>query len=392
MLTKTRISDHAFLATFATPEGAHEHFLTITGDPGAGFPQSLAHVEAHYASALRAAGLSEETQIFTRVYLGDVANQAPILRQSALYKQLETGAVSAVGEACLNGGAACLFSYHVTGTGNAYPRQKITDPGAHRNSLLLSMRNYSILWNAGFCGTGQVDSCAQTQEVFGAFGGIVGDEKMSLLSNTIRTWVFVRDIDNNYADMVKARREFFAAHNLTEKTRYLASTGIEGKSEAVNSLVTIDALSIGGLRDGQISRMDALDNMPRTIDYGVTFERGLRVRFGDRSHLYVSGTASIDKGGKVLHPGNVRAQTERTIENVTALLGTEGGTLGDLAYLFVYVRNFHDYDAVRETLASRIAGDLPVLYLHGAVCRPAWLVEMEGVAIASDSTGFLPFV
>ena len=97
---------------------------------------------------------------------------------------------------------------------------------------------------------------------------------MTLLGNTIRSWVFVRDIDNNYRGMVEARKNFFKRNDLTDETRYLASTGIEGKSRNVNSLVSIDLLSISDLSPRQIVRMEARANMSPTIDYGVTFERG----------------------------------------------------------------------------------------------------------------------
>jgi enamine deaminase RidA (YjgF/YER057c/UK114 family) len=388
MLTKTRILDRAVLSTFGTPKGVREHSLVVTSDAKGDIFSQLAVITDKYDSALQSAGLSDETHLFTRVYLSDPANQSPIFRQSMLYERLKSGALSVMGQACLNGGAVSLISYHINSSHGAFPKKKCANDVNGRSSRITAMHNYSLLWNAGFSGMGKPDSYAQTQELFETVGSIITDQGMTLLSNSVRSWIYVRDIDNNYKEMVRARREFFTVHDLTENTRYLASTGIEGKSETVNSLVTVDALSIGGLQKNQISRMDALENMPRTIDYGVTFERGLRVQFGDRTHIYISGTASINKHGDVLHVGNVRKQTERTIENIRALISSEGGSLDDLAYLLVYVRDSHDFAAVREVLVSLIDRNLPVLFLYGAVCRPAWLVEMEGVAIISDQNEF----
>jgi len=149
----------------------------------------------------------------------------------------------------------------------------------------------------------------------------------------------VRDIDNNYAGMVEARKKFFDDLGLTKETRYVASTGIEGKAANAGALVSMDSLSFGNIVEDQLAPMNAFENLSPTIVYGVTFERGLRVTFGDRSHLYISGTASIDKNGEILHSGNVVKQTERTIENVAALLSGQGAMLYDLAYLLCYVRN-----------------------------------------------------
>ena len=75
------------------------------------------------------------------------------------------------------------------------------------------------------------------------------------------------------------------------------------------------------------------------IKYGVTFERGLRVRFGDRSHLYISGTASIDKNGDVIHVSDVKNQRRQTLDNVKALLSPHGARLKDMAYIIVYLRS-----------------------------------------------------
>jgi len=44
-----------------------------------------------------------------------------------------------------------------------------------------------------------------------------------------------------------------------------------------------------------------------------------------------------------------------------------------------------------EVLEKEIPPDVPFLCVVGAVCRPAWLVEMEGIAIIPDSNDFPAF-
>lgn len=390
-MTKRTIDEGTMLSSFETPGGATEYFMTAVTDSAGPLSRCLERLKERYCAALAAGGLQDTVPAFSRIYLGDVVNQAPELLGTPLYERLNAGALSVTGQPCLNGGTVCLFSCHVGKPEGTYPVRKSSGPGEGANSAVVQMDNYRQLWNAGFRGSGDGGSYGQTREVFGSIGTVVAAQGMGLLPHALRTWVYVRDIDNHYQDMVRARREFLTANDLTERTRYLASTGIEGRSEGVGSLIAVDALSIDGLREGQIERMDALENMPRTIDYGVTFERGLRVRFGDRSHLYVSGTASIDRQGTVMHPGDVAGQTVRTIENMEALLSAQGAQLADLAYLLVYVRDFHDYETVRDILHSRTKAQVPVLFLYAAVCRPAWLVEMEGVAIIDDHNAFPPF-
>jgi len=118
---------------------------------------------------------------------------------------------------------------------------------------------------------------------------------------------------------------------------------------------------------------------------------GTRIRFGDRSHLHISGTASIDRYGNVLHPGDVRKQTSRAIENIRALLEPHGAGLSDMAYIIVYIRNFKDANKVLEILNRELPGEIPRIFLEGAVCRPTWLVELEGVAVTADSTDYPDF-
>ena len=157
-------------------------------------------------------------------------------------------------------------------------------------------------------------------------------------------------------------------------------------------IVSVDSLSVGGLAAGQVVRMEALSHLRPTILYGVTFERGLRVRFGDRSHLYISGTASINSEGEVLHEGDAELQTRRAVENVRALLEAQSATLKDMAYVIAYVRNVHDRQQVRKVLDEALGGKVPLVLTEAAVCRPTWLMELEGVAIIPDKGEFPPFL
>ena len=166
------------------------------------------------------------------------------------------------------------------------------------------------------------------------------------------------------------------------------------RPEAFAALVS--ALALGAcatsaldLAPGQLSFLNDLRRMCPTTDYGVTFERGARLAWADRAHLFISGTASIDAQGEILHPGDVLAQLDRALENVAALLGSAGATLAHMTHMIVYLRDPGDAAAVRGRLAARFP-DLPMAVVHGPVCRPAWLVEVEGLAITPNDEARLP--
>jgi enamine deaminase RidA (YjgF/YER057c/UK114 family) len=149
---------------------------------------------------------------------------------------------------------------------------------------------------------------------------------------------------------------------------------------------------MGGLKPEQIVRMQALSNLSPTITYGVTFERGLKVLFGDRAHLHISGTASIDSKGQIMYPGDVQKQTRRTIENIRALLEPHKAGLEDMAYLKVYLRDPENFSTVEKVLSENIPRHIPCLLLEAPVCRPGWLVEIEGTAVTAEQHNYPNFL
>ncbi len=69
------------------------------------------------------------------------------------------------------------------------------------------------------------------------------------------------------------------------------------------------------------------------------------------------------------------------MENIEALLFRYGATLNALKYINVYLRDPSDYHLVKEVLKELLPDSLPRIFMRGTVCRPSWLVEIEGVAI-----------
>ncbi|MEE9542444.1 MAG: Rid family hydrolase [Thermodesulfobacteriota bacterium] len=215
---------------------------------------------------------------------------------------------------------------------------------------------------------------------------------MTLRDNTVRTWLYLNDIDNHYEEVISARRDFFDLNDLTMETHYIASTGIGAELAEKGILISMDALSIENLRQEQITYLKAPEYLNPTHEYGVTFERGTMISFGDRQHFHISGTASIDNKGEVIHSGDIEKQTMRTLDNISALLSSHGASIYDMAYLIVYLRNINHYCFVEEILKQRVGGNVLLIFVKAPVCRTSWLVEIEGAGIKSCSTGFPSFL
>ena len=220
----------------------------------------------------------------------------------------------------------------------------------------------------------------QTADIFRYLTASLSKHGMTLSRNLIRTWIFVQGVDTHYAGMVKARKAIFDSQGLTDKTHYVASTGIEGSYTDSRALVFVDSYSVSGLPEKSIRFLYAPANLSPTHKYGVTFERGTVIDFDDRSHIFISGTASIDKYGEIVAPLDIISQTSRTLENILALLDEAGSNFGDIAHLIVYLRDTADYKVVKQHINSLLP-DIPKVYLLAPVCRPGWLIEIECMAV-----------
>ena len=344
---------------FHTPEGLAEYYITLQGQDGMlSFEEQLLALLKAYTEAT-----AGKTVLLRRFFLSDPANQAARL-ESAL-GGLPAAATSIIGQPPLNGTKIAAWIYAVA--------------GAEIRDGLLVHNGYRHLWTGGMTAD-NADFEGQTADIFNAYETLLAAKGMSVAGNCLRTWLFVRDVDTHYGGVVKGRRDHFDGIGLTPDTHFIASTGIAGFSARPEQLVRMDAYAVSGLKEEQIQYLHAYDHLSPTALYGVTFERGTAVTYGDRKHVYISGTASIDKDGNVVHVDDPVKQAERMLENVNALLQEAGAGMEDLMYSLVYLRDMADYPRVREVLQHHCPS-LDPIYVLAPVCRPAWLVEMEGMAI-----------
>lgn len=374
--------------TFYGAGSGAEHFIMVSAPPHGSWDDQLQAVEARYAQAVEDAKLPPESAVFRRIFVSDILNQAPAVERSSLVRETAGNpvAVSIIQQQPLPGAKVAMFAYHVAQPCPPAKRR------LSRHHVLVESGDLRHLWSTRLCAgatDGPFSAEAQTQFVFGQLAQALDGQKGTLYDHCLRTWIYLKDVDVFYHGMVQARTELFARHGLTENTHYIASTGIEGACAHQYDVVALDAYSVLGLAPGQVSFLSDFGKMCATRDYKVTFERATRVAYADRAHFFISGTASIDRNGKVLHPSDVIAQLGRALENVEALLRSGGASLADMMYLLVYLRDFSDYHRVRAYFDDRMPG-LPIAILLGAVCRPEWLIEVEGVAIADITHPALP--
>lgn len=339
------------------------HSIITVNDSSLGFERQLAEIERQYAE-LKDTLSDRMCPVFRRWFLSDAANQ------QASLPDMEECATSIVEQAPLNGTKIALWVWMIEDAVSLRdPDGRYVVEAFGRTHIFEASRTRPDLNPR----TAIHDMMTDTAVALEHRGG-------SLLKNCVRTWLFVRDIDKDYAEVVRGRNEAFDEQGLTTSTRFIASTGIQGRQADCKAAVIYDSYSVLGLAEGDMRQINALDHLNPTHEYGVAFERASSIDYPDRRHLFISGTASIDSKGQILWPGDIRRQTERMWENVGALLDAAGFGWQDVGQILVYLRDPADYSIVNAMFDERFP-DIPRIILHAPVCRPGWLVEMECMAM-----------
>jgi enamine deaminase RidA (YjgF/YER057c/UK114 family) len=295
---------------------------------------------------------------YTKIFLSDAQNQYQRLVESPLYQDLlgET-AISVVEQAPVDGSKISLLMKTAEG-----------EPDFMFHSLRLTEGE-----------TKGMNSYTQTIMLFEKYLRMLKEHGLRLDTHCVRTWIYVGDIDNNYAGVVKARNDIFNHYGLTIDTHFIASTGIGGNTQTRSACVAMDFLTFPKINESDKTYLKALDYLSPTHEYGVAFERGTMLRHNSKKSFFISGTASIDKHGNVIYVGDVMRQANRLLENINALLKDGGATLDSAKYFIVYLRDISDYAAVEEFMKQRFPS-VPHVIVQAKVCRPEWLIEMECIA------------
>ena len=337
-------------------------------------------LEDAWLAALDAAGLSPESTLLRRVFHhASHGFDAELAR----FAHAHPGSFSVIGQPPLPGGQLAVWSQHLRD-----PRAPLVTSGGG-TCFSCTRGNLRHHWLTALCDTTGDDPASQAARILEQHDHWLSAQDMNLADHVVRTWWFVRDIDRDYQALVDVRRGFFATHQLTEDTHYIASTGIAGGHDQASARMSLDSYAIAGLGRDQVEYLSAPEHLGPTHHYGVTFERATAISYADRKHVIISGTASIDPTGEIVHPGNVMRQLDRSLENVSALLDAAGAGLDDLAMILVYLRDPADGAEIRKALRERFRR-LPTIVLHAPVCRPGWLVEVEGIALVSAKNPGLP--
>ena len=75
--------------------------------------------------------------------------------------------------------------------------------------------------------------------------------------------------------------------------------------------------------------------------------------------VFVSGQLGIDPGSGDMVEGGIGAQTERTMQNVSAVLKAAGSSLANVLQVSIFLVDLGDFAAMNEIYAKYVGPDFP---------------------------------
>jgi enamine deaminase RidA (YjgF/YER057c/UK114 family) len=228
---------------------------------------------------------------------------------------------------------------------------------------------------SGLYGPGD-DAYEQTLAMFRVAEDLLQQAGMEF-RDVVRTWIHLREMDRDYADLNRARREFFESRGIDPPP---ASTGIGGGPvpEEHDLCLGVYAVKAALPPVRTVMTTPTLNEAPQ---YGADFARGMRMVEANKVALHVSGTASVDDAGRTAHPGDFEAQADRMLVNVAALLEGQGATFGDVVSAVTYLKRPADARRLREKFQEAGYEGFPNVLVAARVCRPEFLCETEALAV-----------
>ena len=234
-------------------------------------------------------------------------------------------------------------------------------------------------------GNTRQDRYHQACDMFDRAQAILQKEGASF-KNVLRTWIYLSDILDWYAEFNRARNARFTEFGmlgLSEKENteaeqiYLpASTGILGDNPR-GAVGVMDVLAIAPDSKNVSIAQTAGVQQKSPYRYGSAFSRAMTLKETDVTHILLSGTASIDDHGKTVFQENTRAQIRKTFQVVEALIEHEGATLQDINEATVFLKDENDIDLYWQVVEEFGIKDFPAIFIVADVCRPDLLFEID---------------
>ncbi len=97
--------------------------------------------------------------------------------------------------------------------------------------------------------------------------------------------------------------------------------------------------------------------------------------------VYVAGTVALGEDGKVAHVGDIKGQTRTTLESIKSVVEAAGGTMADIVFNGIFIKDLADYKEMNEVYGEFFGGVDPARSTVEVSALPLGVnVEVEVVA------------
>ena len=101
--------------------------------------------------------------------------------------------------------------------------------------------------------------------------------------------------------------------------------------------------------------------------------------------IFLSGQIPIDPKTGELNEGDIRQQTQRVLENIKGLLGSQGLGMGDVIKVTIFLKDMGSFNQVNEVYATYFSSSPPARSTVEVAKLPRNVgIEIEAVALTRD--------
>lgn len=113
------------------------------------------------------------------------------------------------------------------------------------------------------------------------------------------------------------------------------------------------------------------------------YSNGVKVILADATLLFISGVVAFDSGGRVVGKGELRAQIIQVMENLKAILESEGATFDDIVKITNYYIDIDQYPIIAEVRRQYFGAWMPAStgVEVKKLIHEDLLVEIEAIAV-----------
>jgi enamine deaminase RidA (YjgF/YER057c/UK114 family) len=214
----------------------------------------------------------------------------------------------------------------------------------------------------------------QAGAVFEKMERLLADAEMDF-TDTARTWLYLNELLEWYDEFNVVRTRFFRERGVFDKM-VPASTGIGAGSAAGEAMVA--ALLAVKLKNDRVSVFPVPSPLQcPALDYASSFARAVEVAVSGSRLLTISGTASIEPGGKTVYLEDTAGQIKLSMQVVEAILKSRGMGWEHVVRAIAYFKDIREVSLLNDYCAQYQLPPLPVAISHADVCRHDLLFEIE---------------